>query len=103
MKRLGCRRAPSRPSGPNLPALGPEGDRSRVPLGPAALDRGISSGRRPWRPARGLAGGRSRSLLRAVPSIVVEDRAEAAVLGEQRIAAVAEQVEGELLVGLLLA
>src|SRR5262249_23256908 len=35
-------------------------------------------------------------------SIVVQDRAEAAVLGEDRIAAVAEQVEVERLVGLLL-
>src|SRR5438034_8996711 len=34
--------------------------------------------------------------------IVVEDRAEAAILGEQRIAAVAEQVQVERLVGLLL-
>ena len=36
-----------------------------------------------------------------LPSIVVQDRAEAAVLGEERIAAVAEQVEVERLVGLL--
>src|SRR5438309_1435745 len=36
-------------------------------------------------------------------SIVVPDRAEAALLGEQRIAAVAEQVQVERLVGLLLA
>ena len=36
-------------------------------------------------------------------SIVVQDRAEAAVLGEQRVAAVAEQVPVERLVGLLLA
>ena len=36
-------------------------------------------------------------------SIVVEDRADAAVLGEQRVAAVAEQVQVERLVGLLLA
>ena len=36
-------------------------------------------------------------------SIVVQNRAEAAVLGEQRIAAVAEQVQVERLVGLLLA
>jgi hypothetical protein len=37
------------------------------------------------------------------PSVVVQDRAEAAVLGEQRIAAVAEQVQVERLVGLPLA
>src|SRR2546425_1154833 len=36
-------------------------------------------------------------------SIVVQDRAEAAVLGEQRIAAVADEVEVECLVGLSLA
>src|SRR5262245_60823488 len=36
-------------------------------------------------------------------SIVVQDRAEAALLGEQRIAAVVEQVQVERLVGLLLA
>jgi hypothetical protein len=36
-------------------------------------------------------------------SIVIQDRAEAAVLGEQRTAAVAEQVQVERLVGLLLA
>src|SRR5687767_11272378 len=36
-------------------------------------------------------------------SIVVQDHAGAAVLGEQRVAAVAEQVEVERLVGLLLA
>jgi len=36
-------------------------------------------------------------------SIVVQDRAEAAVLGEQDIAAEAEQVEIERFVGLLLA
>jgi hypothetical protein len=36
-------------------------------------------------------------------SIIVQDRAEAAILGEERIAAVAEQVEVERLVGLLLA
>src|SRR3990170_993074 len=34
--------------------------------------------------------------------IVVQNRAEAAVLGEQRIAAVAEEVQVERLVGLLL-
>jgi hypothetical protein len=34
---------------------------------------------------------------------VVQDRAEAAVLGEQRIATVAEEVQVERLVGLLLA
>jgi hypothetical protein len=39
----------------------------------------------------------------AVLSIVVQDRAEAALLGEQRMAAEAEQVEGERLVDLLLA
>jgi hypothetical protein len=38
-----------------------------------------------------------------VRSIVVQDRAEAAVLGGQCIAAVAEQVQVERLVGLLLA
>src|SRR5947208_112390 len=36
-------------------------------------------------------------------SIVVQDRADTAILGEQRIAAVAEQVQVERLVGLLLA
>ncbi len=36
-------------------------------------------------------------------SIVIQDRADAAVLGEQRIAAVAEQVQVEVLVRLLLA
>ena len=35
--------------------------------------------------------------------IVVQDRAEAAVLGEQRVAAAIEQVQVERLVGLLLA
>jgi len=38
-----------------------------------------------------------------VRSIVVQDGADAAILGEQRIAAVAEQVQVERLVGLLLA
>jgi hypothetical protein len=46
---------------------------------------------------------RGYQLARVVRSIVVQDRAEAAVLGEQRIAAAAEQVEVERLVGLLLA
>jgi hypothetical protein len=36
-------------------------------------------------------------------SIIVQNRANAAALGEQRVAAVAEQVEVERLVGLLLA
>src|SRR5262249_45211046 len=36
-------------------------------------------------------------------SVVVQNRANAAALGEQRVAAVAEQVEVEVLVGLLLA
>jgi len=36
-------------------------------------------------------------------SIVVEDRADATILGEQRIAAVAEQVQVERFIGLLLA
>jgi hypothetical protein len=36
-------------------------------------------------------------------SIVVQDRADATILGEQRIAAIAEQVQVEGLVGLLLA
>src|SRR5580765_2885595 len=38
-----------------------------------------------------------------ITSIVVEDRAEAAVPGEQRIAAEPEQIQVERLVGLLLA
>src|SRR5262249_40643250 len=37
------------------------------------------------------------------PSVVVEDRADAAQLGEQRVAAVAELVQAERLVGLPLA
>src|SRR5262245_25198798 len=36
-------------------------------------------------------------------SIIIQDRAEAAVLGEQRVAAEAEQVEVERLIGLFLA
>src|SRR5205809_1971558 len=36
-------------------------------------------------------------------SVVIQDRADAAILGEQRIIAVAEQVQVERLVGLLLA
>src|SRR5438270_9803184 len=39
----------------------------------------------------------------AAASVVVQYRTDAAILGEQRIAAVAEQVEVERLVGLLLA
>ena len=35
--------------------------------------------------------------------IIVQDRGDAAVLGEQQIAAVAEQIQVEVLVGLLLA
>src|SRR5207253_10235446 len=42
-----------------------------------------------------------RPLSSAIRSIVVQDRADAAVLGEQRVAAVAEQVQIEGLVGLL--
>jgi hypothetical protein len=34
-------------------------------------------------------------------SIIVQDRADAAILSEQRIAAIAEQIEVERLVGLL--
>src|SRR5262245_30261779 len=49
------------------------------------------------------AGGKLRMQVCAGPSIVVQDRAEAAVPGEQGIAAEAEQVEGERLVGLPLA
>src|SRR5262245_56309152 len=45
----------------------------------------------------------SRAGGRCGTSIVVEDRAEAALLGDQRVTAVAEQVEVERLVGLLLA
>jgi hypothetical protein len=37
-----------------------------------------------------------------VRSIVIQDRADATILAEQRIAAVAEQVQVERLVGLLL-
>jgi hypothetical protein len=48
-----------------------------------------------------VAGAKLQALLRAVASIVVEERAEAALLGEQRIAVV-EQVQVERLVGLLL-
>ena len=36
-------------------------------------------------------------------SVVVENRADAAVLGEERVAAEVEQVEEEVLAGLLLA
>src|SRR5262249_42744231 len=42
-------------------------------------------------------------MLRAVPSVVVQDRTEATILGEQRIAAVIEQLQVERLVSLLLA
>src|SRR5262249_46245537 len=63
------------------------------------------------RPSAGAVPGRWGACLavRAPPaasrsrSIVVEDRAEAAILREPRIAAVAEQVQVERLVGLLLA
>ena len=44
-----------------------------------------------------------RAVSRRETSIVVEDRAEAAGFGEQRIAAVAEQVQVERLVRLYLA
>src|SRR5262249_38220737 len=44
-----------------------------------------------------------RAVERCGTSIVVEDRAGAAVLGEQRVASEPEQVEVERLVGLLLA
>src|SRR5437867_142154 len=54
---------------------------------------------------QGSAGFRfsNRNSLAERPLIVVQDRAEAAVLGEQRIATVAEQVQVEGLVGLPLA
>ena len=44
-----------------------------------------------------------REVSRTATSVVVQDRADTAVLGEQRVAAVAEQVEVERLVSLLLA
>src|SRR5262249_46126556 len=47
--------------------------------------------------------GNLRAPFCAVPSIVVQDRAEAAVPGEQCVAAELEQVQVERLVGLLLA
>ena len=43
-----------------------------------------------------------RAVCRLATSIVVQDRADAAALGEQRIAAVVEQVGVEGLAGLLL-
>src|SRR5258708_4454017 len=49
---------------------------------------------KPLRPRKSRPGPRS---------IVVQNRADAAVLGEQRIAAITEQVEVERLIGLLLA
>src|SRR5262249_10140380 len=49
------------------------------------------------------AGGNLQVPFSAGPSVVVQDRAEGAVLGEQRVAAEPEQVEVERLVGLLLA
>src|SRR5262245_13431807 len=51
----------------------------------------------------GVAGGKLRALLRAVPSIIVQDCADAALLGEQRVVAVVKQVQVERLVGLVLA
>src|SRR5262245_30279864 len=56
-------------------------------------------------PVRGLPGGSGPTgrLSRTARSVVGQDRADAAALGEERIAAVAEQVEVEVLVGLLLA
>jgi len=50
-----------------------------------------------------VAGGKLRPLRRAVPSVVVQDRADATVLGERRTAAEIEQVEVKRLAGLPLA
>jgi hypothetical protein len=50
-----------------------------------------------------VAGENPEALFCAGPSIVVQDRAEAAALGEsRRVGTVAEQVEAERVVGLLL-
>src|SRR6266540_5461292 len=57
-------------------------------------------------PVRGLLGGKDltgRFVGQSRLGVVVQDRADATILGEQRIAAVAEQVQVERLVGLLLA
>src|SRR5947209_14519009 len=56
-------------------------------------------------PVRGLLGGKDSTgrVFSVARSIVVQDRAEATILGKPRIAAVAKQVQIEDLVGLLLA
>src|SRR5436305_87500 len=73
--------------------------------------RGVEPTRaRTWKSAHrragpgGLLGGKAPPPLSATArSVVVQDRADAAILGEQRAAAVAEQIQVEVLVGLLLA
>jgi hypothetical protein len=78
-------------------------DFSTVAINGWNIVAGAPAGRRGGAGPAGLAWreGPRRPLLSR--SIVVEDRAEASPLGEQRIAAVAEQVQVEFLVGLLLA